>query len=211
MVTYNFFSSLRSRLFKMFNRKLSAFIFPKKRAIAKTLGFTLIEILVVVAMVGILSAIAAPSYSGFVNNQRLSASQTKVFQALKSTQSSAKSRQSDNIRSSVTFTTGITSGAYRLDNVKIDSGKSQSLEQGTIISSLTSPTASPSNLGSTYSIEFDSRGFVYDPSQFVAGQTLTLPICINLAAANNLNKTKWIKIQTLLGAITTGADSTCSG
>ena len=195
----------------MFNRKLLAFIFPKKRAIAKTLGFTLIEILVVVAMVGVLSAIAAPSYSGFVNNQRLSASQTKVFQALKSAQSDAKSRQSDSLRSRVTFTTGITSGAYRLDNVKIDSGKSQSLEQGTIISSLTSPTASPPNLGSTPSIEFDSKGFVYDPSQFDVGQTLTLPICINLSADNNPSKKKWIKIQTLLGAMTTGADSTCSG
>ena len=192
----------------MFNRKLSTFIFPKKHAIAKTLGFTLIEILVVVAMVGVLSAIAAPSYSGFVNNQRLSASQTKVFQALKSAQSDAKSRQSDNIRSGVTFTTGVTSGAYRLDNVKIDSGKSQSLEQGTIISSLTAGlSAAP--LISPYPIAFDSKGFVYDPSQFDAGQTLTLPICINLSAANNPNKKKWVKIQTLLGAMTTGADSAC--
>ena len=192
----------------MFNRKLLAFIFPKKRAIAKTLGFTLIEILVVVAMVGVLSAIAAPSYSGFVNNQRLSASQTKVFQAIKSAQSDAKSRQSDSIRSSVTFTTGLTSGAYRLDNVKIDSGKSQSLEQGAIISSLTAGlSAAP--LISPYSIAFDSKGFVYDPSQFDAGQTLTLPICINLSAANNPNKKKWVKIQTLLGAMTTGADSAC--
>ncbi|MCJ8279579.1 MAG: prepilin-type N-terminal cleavage/methylation domain-containing protein, partial [Rivularia sp. ALOHA_DT_140] len=34
-------------------------------------GFTLIEVLVVIAMVGILSAIAAPSWLGFVARQRL--------------------------------------------------------------------------------------------------------------------------------------------
>ena len=103
-------------------------------------------------------------------------------------------------------------GAYQLDNVKVDDGKLQSLEEGIVISSVTSggstspSVVAPDNLGSPYPIQFDSKGFLYDPNQF-----LTLPICINLSTAINQNKTKWIKIQTLLGAITTGADSTCSG
>jgi len=195
MITYNFFSSLTLRLFTICSRKLKALISPKKSMIAKnrTLGFTLIEILVVVAMVGILSAIAAPSWLAFTNNQRLAASQTKVFQAIKTAQSDAKIRQSDNSnRSTVTFTTGVTSGAYQLDNVKIDSGKPQSLDQGVVILSIT-PTNVP--------IQFDSRGFLYD-----SNQTLTLPICINLSTSLGQKK-KWVKIQTLLGAITTGVDN----
>jgi len=55
-----------------------------------TSGFTLIEVLVVVAMVGILSAIAAPSWLAFTNNQRLRAANGKVFSAINEAKSKAK-------------------------------------------------------------------------------------------------------------------------
>lgn len=56
----------------------------------KESGFTLIELLAVTVMVGVLSAIAAPSWLAFTNNQRLSAGQSTVFNAIKSAQSEAK-------------------------------------------------------------------------------------------------------------------------
>lgn len=56
-------------------------------------GFTLIEVLVVMAMIGILSAIAAPSWLSFANNQRLNSAQSRAFSTLRLAQSNAKRTQ----------------------------------------------------------------------------------------------------------------------
>jgi prepilin-type N-terminal cleavage/methylation domain-containing protein len=61
--------------------------------LASALGFTLIEILVVLAMVGVLTAIAAPGWSGFINTQRLNSAQSRAFSTLRLAQSNAKREQ----------------------------------------------------------------------------------------------------------------------
>ena len=60
-----------------------------------TMGFTLLEILVVLALVGILGAIASPSWVGFSINQSLNSAQSRAFSNLRSAQSSAKRDQVD--------------------------------------------------------------------------------------------------------------------
>lgn len=57
------------------------------------LGFTLIEVLVAMALIGILSAIAAPSWLAFANNQRLNSAQSQAFSTLRLAQSNAKRTQ----------------------------------------------------------------------------------------------------------------------
>ena len=53
-------------------------------------GFTLIEVLVAIVIVSILSAIAAPSWLGFVARQRLNKANDSVFAALQQAQREAK-------------------------------------------------------------------------------------------------------------------------
>lgn len=59
----------------------------------RSLGFTLLEILVVLALVGILSGIVAPSWLAFSINQSLNSAQSRAFSSLRSAQSEAKRTQ----------------------------------------------------------------------------------------------------------------------
>ena len=67
-------------------------------------GFTIIELLVIVIMLGILVGIAAPSWLAFINRQRVRTVNDRVFQSLRTAQSQAKRSKRDII---ITFDTTV--------------------------------------------------------------------------------------------------------
>lgn len=53
-------------------------------------GFSLLEMLVVVAIIGVLFSIAAPGWVGFVNRQRVGSARDQVIQAIRTAQNEAQ-------------------------------------------------------------------------------------------------------------------------
>ncbi len=62
----------------------------KSRATAPAAGFTIIEILIIISLIGIFSAIAAPSWLFFINNNRVKTSIDRVYWAMIMARSNAK-------------------------------------------------------------------------------------------------------------------------
>ena len=62
----------------------------KPRSSQSQSGFTLIEVLVVIIIIGVLSAIAAPGWLAFINNRRISTMRGQVADSIRKAQTDAK-------------------------------------------------------------------------------------------------------------------------
>ncbi|PHX55383.1 transcriptional regulator [Tychonema bourrellyi FEM_GT703] len=177
--------------------------FPKTRSRKGDQGFTLLEVLVTVLVLGILSSIAAPSWLAFINNQRVRTVNDRVLQSLRSAQSEAKRTKRD---VTVTFYTSSSTPSVDPPRVEIDTNPAETdtskkeirketfssggeIKPGTIALTVNQPAAStPAN-----SITFDYQGNL---------PTNTTPFYVTVAPASGGQK-KCVIVQTILGAMTT--------
>ncbi|NET54093.1 MAG: type II secretion system protein [Merismopedia sp. SIO2A8] len=155
---------------------------PQERS-PSTAGFSILEVIVVMVIVGLLGAIAAPSWLALVNRQRLNATRDEVVQAIRTTQGNAKQRRS--------------SQKLVFDEIKFES---DGVDPDSIEMTVTD------NSGQTISeLEFVQDGTIVtnDASNF------TLPFKIVLSPTNSGAK-RCIFVESLLGSVRLEADGDCS-
>ena len=201
-------------------------------------GFTMAEMIVVLFMIGILSVIAAPGWSAFINRQRLNQANGAVASVIQETRLQAKStkgtysisfRVNNNIPEYIIYpgiptTTPITNPPA--DSVWIALGDTMTLRSREVflytnLKSLTeynTTTIKTTNKQivqanpETGTITFDSQGVLAKKSSGAVSDT---PLAIMVAAPVSTNDNKassvdrCVIIQTLIGGIRIAKDERC--
>lgn len=164
-------------------------------------GFSLIELMIVVLIIGIFSAVAVPSWNAFISRQRTRTVNGFVLQALKTAQAEAKRYKADYV---LEFDTAADPPEYSIyqdqeggvaDEDKLweildpNPGKKPEQKQGIIVLETSNP---PDN-----TITFDSLGATEQTGFQV---TVSLP---------NGNMERCVIVETTLGAMRTAEGDDC--
>lgn len=193
-------------------RKINS-VFKKQLPIQLQAGFTLVEMLVVIIIVGILSSIAAPSWINFVNQRRVNVVNDAVLQAIQQARSEAKKNKRDY---SVSFKTTnqmpqvaiyISGNTPLWENLAKDSNiKPRQVLLGTNLNTTNTITYGSDT---TQTITFDYSG---NPSP-----EPTIIVEVGIPQSNSSNPQvleptrRCVKIVSLLGATKTDKGNKCNG
>ena len=159
-------------------------------------GFTLIETMIVLVMVGILSAIAAPSWINFINQRRVNAANDAVSRMLQDAQREAKNQK---LSYSVSFKTDNTNKLPNFALHRADVTANSSLTYG----STTAQTITfdyNGNLLTSTNPNLGNRGLIISVAQLQSA---------NSTQVNNSSR-RCVKVTTLLGALQIGKAEECN-
>lgn len=170
-------------------------------------GFTLLEVLVVVLVLGIFASIAAPGWLGFINRQRVRTVNDRVLQTLRTSQSEAKRTKSDRV---ITFNTDDPPTA----TIKTDPAQNPPLQTvtfnagGEIKKGQIKPfsvASCPPNSACTAatSLTFNYNGIV-DPNNL---NNPKLPFVVTVSAGSGSKQC--VIVETLLGGMRTDEGAAC--
>jgi type II secretory pathway pseudopilin PulG len=164
-------------------------------------GFTLLELLVIVVMVGVLAAIVAPSWLGFLNRQRVATVRSDLLQTIKQTQQDAIQR-----RQTVTVTIEEDEDVPTI-NTGIDRnlGENSGIKPGTISLDSYYIDASGEKQERTQ-ISFDYQGRLVHINGDEEEVPPDLPFIISVEGGN---AKQCVIMASLIGSIKTAKGTTC--
>ena len=179
-------------------------------------GFTLIEVLVVVIMVGALATIAAPSWLAFLNNQRVGTSRSQIADTIRKTQDLAKQTKRPQ---AIVFDNNSNKPRMRIVPV-VGNGPipavsnwlpigNNDLPANTIqLSTRTGAGSAGTTSTAIAAIAFDENG-TFTTTNDATIKSLSLPAAFIIKPASSAEPKRCIVVRTILGAMSEQASSQC--
>jgi prepilin-type N-terminal cleavage/methylation domain-containing protein len=192
-------------------------LYASKRFSQENAGFSLVEVIVVVVMIGILAAIGLPSWSAFVNRQRVNKANDAVLAAIQQAQTEAKKQKRDYSVSFKTDSNVIKSAVYpnsdapiATDDIRWQSlGGDLQIPAGAVL--LRTNMSSTNTVGATAStsptITFDYVGTLPNANFGTATASTEAPGLKIVLATTGLKRC--VIVKTLLGTTLTEKDGKC--
>ena len=187
----------------------------------KAAGFTLIEIMVTLLIVGILSAIAAPSWLSFSNRQRVNVANDAVLRAIQEAQRQAKSKK-------LSYSVSFISARNQVPKVVIypagtiltptDSrwtnlGEDIALKPGQVFLHSNIDAANPNKKVAETTLATSERTITFDyTGTLTPGAVIPLKVVVAAANSTSLAQSttkRCVIIETLIGGLRTAKDNDC--
>ncbi|MCP6757930.1 MAG: type II secretion system GspH family protein [Fischerella sp. CENA71] len=187
-------------------------------------GFSLLEVLVVIVMIGVLSAIAIPSWLTFVKRQQINKANDAVFAALQDAQQEAKKKKvsysvsirTDNNTPQIAIYQGSTPTNW------LDLGRDLGIKPKQIILGTNLSNVNTNGGSVTYASAFDTNApqtITFDYMGILASKTnnnapdtgLKVIVAIPQVGNNSVSQVKrCVIVETLIGGMRTAKDTSCT-